>query len=409
MEFGFTEEQEKLRKEVHDFFENELPEDHNSNLTFIPIGKELEEHRKLLDKKVVDKGWATAGWPKKYGGLGMGPIEQAVVQSEMMYWGVGTMRDWAGYALAAPTILSVGTEEQKARFIPPIAQGKTITLECFTEPDAGSDEANVQLRAVPDGDYFVLNGQKTFISGEFKPDWLYTLAKTADVVPKHKGISLFMVPGDAPGITYRPLPTMGGSMQNEVFYDNVRVHKTNMIGELNRGFYAAMATLEFERASGGGPGVRRSMAELVEFCQQEKRNGKPLIEDPQVREMLAQMAIETEISWLAGWYGAWRSSQRQKLGWEPYSASLLYRRHWQVADGKALMRAFGLYGQLKPDSKYAKYDGAVQRRWEVKHSIHDMGTPEIQKMVIATRGLGLPRIPRQFNTMINEALKGEGK
>ncbi|MFC2034477.1 acyl-CoA dehydrogenase family protein, partial [Chloroflexota bacterium] len=131
--------------------------------------------------------------------------------------------------------------EQKAEWVPPIAKGEVECHQCFTEPDAGSDEANCQLRALEDGDEWVLNGQKTFITGSHKPHWLYTLAKTKDVVPKHRGLSLIMVPGDAEGVSYRALPTMGGSMQNEVFYDDVRVPKSNLLGELHRGFYVAMA------------------------------------------------------------------------------------------------------------------------------------------------------------------------
>ena len=124
-----------------------------------------------------------------------------------------------------------------------------IWLQVFTEPEAGSDEANIQMRAVEDGDDFILNGQKTFCSGGAKPDWLYTLCKTADVLPKHRGLTMFMVPADAPGVTIRPLPTMGGSMQNEIFYDNVRIPKENMLGELNRGFYHAMATFDLSAHS----------------------------------------------------------------------------------------------------------------------------------------------------------------
>ena len=174
--------------------------------------------------------------------------------------------------------------------------------------------------------------------------------------------------------------------------------------ELHRGFYVAMSTFEFERASVGSP-PKRGMQRLVQYCREERRNGKPFIKDPQVRDMLAYMAMHEQVSWITGWYGAWRRAEREKLGPMPYEASLLYRRHWQVYNGKTLMNIYGLYGQLRPESKYAKYDGAPQRNWERKHSIHDMGSPEINKMVISTRGLGLPRVPRQFNQQIMDALQ----
>jgi alkylation response protein AidB-like acyl-CoA dehydrogenase len=311
--------------------------------------------------------------------------------------------------LVAPTVLAAGTDEQRQKWIPPIARGELSAFEAFTEPDAGSDEANVQLRAVPDGDDFILNGQKTFVSGSSKPDWLYTLAKTADAVPKHRGLSVFMVPGDAPGVTYRPLPTMGGSMQNEIFYDNVRIPKEYMLGELNRGFYLAMTTFEFERARGGGPGARRSMERTVESYREEKRNGKPLLKDPGMREMLARMAINEHLSFLLGWYTAWRRSEMEKLGPQRYDVYTVLEKFWETYNGEAMMRVFGLYGQLKPNSKYAKYNGRASRTWERKNAIHAGGSPEIRKVVLANRGLGLPRVPRKFNTEINAALQGEAQ
>jgi alkylation response protein AidB-like acyl-CoA dehydrogenase len=406
MEFGFSEEQKRLMAEIREFCMNELPEDYDPDYVGGPPDVETHEFWKRFHQKGVEKGWPTAGWPKKYGGMGFTAMEQAAVASEMAYWGAR----WAGIMslpLVGPTVLAAGTEEQKQKWIPQITRGEITCLEAFTEPEAGSDEANVQLRAVPDGDDFILNGQKTFISGNEKPDWLYTLCKTADVTPKHRGLSIFMVPADAPGVTFRPLPTMGGSMQNEIFFDNVRVPKGNMIGELNRGFYLAMTTFEFERAAGGGLGARRSMERIVEFCREEKRNGKPLLKDPKARETLARMAIHHHLAFLFGWYTAWRRSQREKLGPQNYDVGTLYHRLWQLYDGEAMGQVFGLYAQLKPNSKYAKYKGKASRTWEYKHAIHAAGSPEIRRVVIADRGLGLPRIPRQFHTMINEALKKE--
>lgn len=403
MEFGFSEEQDKLRKEIHDFFMNELPEDYNPQARAMGGVGDARSFSMELQRKAVEKGYPSAGWPKKYGGLGFSSIEQGIVSEEMGYWGV-TWPGTAGYWLVGPVILAVGTEEQKDRFIPPIARGEVNCFQSFTEPNAGSDESNVELFAAPDGDDFILNGQKTFITGYWEPDWLYTLARTENTIPRHRGISLFMVPGDAPGITYRPLPTMGGSRQNEIFYDNVRVPKGNLIGEINRGFYAAMATLEFERAS-VVLDVRRGMERIVQFCREEKRNGKPLIKDPDVRKVLARMAMLQHVRSLTGWYSAWRRTQREKLGAQPYDLSAFLRKDTIPHSANALMNTFGLYGQLKQDSKYVKYDGVIERQWEGSRVIHPGGSPEILKVVLANRGLGLPRIPRKFNNMINEALE----
>jgi alkylation response protein AidB-like acyl-CoA dehydrogenase len=390
--------------EMREFCINELPEDYDPEYAGRFQEADTQKFWKQFHQKGVEKGWPTAGWPEKYGGMGFSAMEQAAVSSEMSYWGAR----WGGLmamSLVAPTVLAAGTEEQKEKWVPPIARGEITAFEAFTEPDAGSDEANVQLRAVPDGDEYVLNGQKTFISGGTKPDWLYTLCKTADVIPKHRGLSIFMVPGDAPGVSYRPLPTMGGTQQNEIFYDNVRVPKENLVGELNRGFYLAMTTFEFERAAGGGLGARRSMEKIMEYSRQEKRNGKPLYQDSKAREMLARMAIHKHLEFLFGWYTAWHRTQREKLGPQHYNSGTLWARLWQEFDGEQLGRVFGMYTQLKQKSKYVKYNGRPGRTWEYMHAHHAAGSPEIRRVVIADRGLGLPRIPRQFNVQINETLK----
>ncbi len=164
-----------------------------------------------------------------------------------------------------------------------------VWFELLTEPEAGSDEANVQLRAVGDGDDFILNGQKTFISGSCKPDYLFTLVRTANTIPKHRGISLFLVPADTPGISYRPLPTMGFGIQNKVFFDDVRLSKEYLLGELNWGFYHTMTALEFERGgTARAADGRRRLDKFVQFCKKEKRSGKPLIKDGEVRKALAR-------------------------------------------------------------------------------------------------------------------------
>ena len=403
MEFGFTEEQKKLRKEVHDFYSNELPKDYAAHIA--PMNEELQSFWMTLQKKAGAKGYLTPGWPKEYGGLGFSEIEQGVAEEEQARAGV-TWPNLIGYALAGPALILFGTEEQKKRFIPPIAHGDEVWFEAFTEPEAGSDEANQQTRAVEDGDDFVLNGQKVFISGVYKPDWLYTEARTADIVPKHRGLSLFMIPADLPGITYRPLPTMMGGGQNEVFFDDVRVHKSYLLGELNRGFYHAMATFEFERSGTGGPaGARRNLEELVQFCREEKRNGKPLIEDPEVRATLAQIAIETEVHKLISWQTVWWFSQREKLGPKPFDLSGYYQKVLSTRHAEKMIKILGLYGQLRTGSKWAKFAGRLERSWQAARSLHAAGTFEINKLVLGGRGLGLPRIPAKFNKQITEALQ----
>jgi alkylation response protein AidB-like acyl-CoA dehydrogenase len=404
MEFGFTEEQERLRREVHDFFMNELPEDYLPHTA--AVSKELQSFTMQLQKKAGERGYLAPGWSKGSGGLGLGPIEQAIVEEESGYLGI-TWPSGAGLHIAGPAVHVFGTEDQKRRFLPPLAKGETIWMEVFTEPEAGSDEANIQLRAVEDGNCYILNGQKTFITSIYKPDYLYTLVRTAATTPKHRGLSLFLVSADLPGITFRPLPTMGSSDTNEVFFDDVRVPKDALLGELNQGFYHAMATFEFERSGFYmTAGFRRDFDEFVQFCKEEKRTGKPLIEDPEVRKALAQMAVEMEVWMLAVWYGVWWFSQREKLGPQPYDLTGFYSKIFNPKHSKMMMDILRDYGQLRKGSKWAKLAGRIEQRWQLARSLHGGGTVEVYKIVLAGRGLGLPRIPAKFNKEITVALQG---
>jgi alkylation response protein AidB-like acyl-CoA dehydrogenase len=410
MDFGFTEKQEKLRKEARDFFLKEMPEDYDPGIqTMFTVTKAQAEFWMKFQKKAGTKGYLTPGWSKETGGLGLGPIEQGIVEEE---WGVtgGRWPNFSGLHIAGPAVQVFGTEEQKKKFLPGIAKGTAVWSQAFTEPEAGSDEANQHLRAVPEGDYYVLNGQKTFISIFVKPDYLYTLARTADTEPKHQGISLFLVPGDAPGITYKAQGTMGFGTQVDIFYQDVKVPKENLLGELNRGFYHAMAAFEFERSGTGNPAThKRMMVEFVQFCKKTKRKGKPLIQDPEVRKALTRMAIDIEIQRLIAWEGVWRHAKRKELGPKPYDLSGFFNKLISTQHPEQMMNIMGLYGQLRSGSKWAKFAGKIERRWQTARSVHPAGTLEVNKIVLAGRGLGLPRIPAKFNKPIAESLQQKKK
>ncbi len=390
MDFAFSKEQEDLRKEVHDFLVRELPVDFDGEV--FALSEELEAFYKKAQKKMVDKGWLAASWPQEHGGLGLSEIEQGIINEEQGYW--ATCWYWPneiGITIAAPVILIFGTEEQKKKLLPPIARGEAMWDLLFTEPNAGSDLANVQLRASADGDDFILNGQKYFVGSSYKPDWLITLTRTADATPKHKGLTMFVIPADTPGITYRPFPVFGGELKNEAFFDDVRVSKENILGELNRGFYVAVTALDYDRTNSGmAARFRRNLDEFVQFCKETKRNGKLLIEDPQVRDTLAQVAIEVEILKLAGWRTVCRFDQRDKLGPLDYDLAAYYWKLWWARHCDLLMNIMGLYGQLRTGSKWSQLRGSLERRWQLTRSPHNGGTLELVKLNLA-RSLGLPR------------------
>ena len=407
MEFGFTEEQQTLQKEIRDFFLKELPRDfHPGTSHRRTLNKKQLKFWMEMQKKAGAKGYLAPGWPKESGGLGLSDIEQAIVLEQNGYWDI----IWPGYMgtrVCGPPLNVFGTEEQKKKFLPGIAKGEAIWYEAFTEPDAGSETANVSLRAVADGDFFVFNGQKHFMSSPAPADYLYTLARTSNTTPKHRGLSLFLIDARTPGISYRPMPTMGNFTQ-QIFFDNVRVPKDRLLGELNRGFYHAMVTFEFERTNTERSGnARRNLEELVQLGKDEKRNGKPLIDDSKWRDMLADNAIQWELAYLGGWRDAWFFSQRKRLGAPPPSTSAYREKVDAAPQAKAVMDAMGLYGQLKRNSKYVKWDGQAERNWQFVRSMHPAGTVEINKVVLADRGLRLPRIPNRLNKDISKAISEE--
>ncbi len=390
MDFILTEAQENLRKEIHDFFLNEIPIDFDGEIP--PIAEQIQSFQLALQKKAADKGWLTASWPEDYGGLGMSGIEQAIINEEAGYWGLYFWPNLIGLTIAGPGLLLFGTEEQKARFLPPIAKGDGVWLECLTEPNAGTDLANVQLRAVLDGDDYVFNGQKVFITGAFKADYLFTLAKTEVTIPKYKGLTLFLIPADTLGISRRPLRCMGGIQTNEIFFDDARVPKDCMLGQLNRGFYHCMATFDYERSNTGASAhAMRNLEEFVDYCKNTERDGKPLFEHPQVQDALAQMAIEVEVWRLASWRTAWRFTQRETLGPLDFDLDGYWWKTFAVRHCEKMMEIVGLYGLLRKGSKHCHLDGRLERRWQETRSLHGGGTLEMLKIVLAERVLGLPR------------------
>lgn len=392
MEFGYSDEQVALRRDVEEFYLQELPEDYRPGSSSITVDQQA--FWRALQKKAAGRGYLTPGWPKEYGGMGMDHIEQGIVHEVEGILGI-TWPATAGLRLAGPATILFGTEEQKAKVLPPITKGEAIWFQAFTEPEAGSDEANVQLRAVEVEDGFVLNGQKTFISGIYQPDYLYTLARTADITPKHKGISLFLVPADSPGISYQPQVSMGGGDQNDIFFDNVHLSRDALLGQINKGFYHAMATFEFERSGTNWLGSsKREFLEFVQLCKKETRNGQPLIDDPEVGRAVAQMAIDLRVQELVTFHTIWWFTKREELGSKPYDLSAYFLKLFDTKRNEMMMRTLGVYGQLKKNSSWAKMHGHVESQWQRMRTWHAGGTMEIYKVILANRGLALPRAPR---------------
>ena len=393
MDFRFTPEEEAFRKEVHDFIEKECPKElRGKDVNFFQNIGSLLEWR----KKVAGKGWVAPAWPKEYGGAGMSVMEQFIYSMETARMRAPAPIFIGGLAVAVigPTIIIYGSEEQKKEHIPPILAGQTMWCQGFSEPGSGSDLASLQTRAVRDGDDYVINGQKIWTTLAHMSQYMLLLARTDPDVPKHKGLSYFIVPMNSPGVSTRPLMNMAGSHEfNEVFFDNVRIPAKNLVGEENRGWYQAVTTLDIERSNiGSAVGQQQSVEDIVNFVKDNAGNGVTRVKsDPGLRTELAERYLETQVAMSL----SMRVVSMQAKGMIPnYEASAvkLYSMELNQRIANTAVRVMGLYGQLGRAGKWAPLNGRQEFTYlrSVANTIEG-GTSEIQRNIVAQRGLGLPR------------------
>jgi alkylation response protein AidB-like acyl-CoA dehydrogenase len=388
VDFKDTPEEAAFREEVKEFIAAEAPLDR---------GDFQAAWQKGLTwwGKLKERGWIAPAWPKEYGGAGMTVIEQFIFNEEMaMHKAPRPMHLIIGLGMAGPTLIVHGTEEQRKRFLPQMLSGGDIWCQGYSEPEAGSDLASLKTRAVRDGDDYVLNGQKTWTTLAHQAKWMIMLARTDPDAPKHKGISYFIVEMNSPGLTVQPLVNMtGGHEFNEVFLDNVRVPKENMVGEENRGWYAAVTTLDFERSSiGSAIGLRQEMEGLVRYAQEHTEDHTSTLGfSPTLRYELSDRMVETEVARML----SYRVASLQSRGLIPnYEASALKlfstELHQRISE--TAIKILGLYGQLDRESAHAPLKGRLAYNFlrGAAHTIEG-GTSEIQRNIIAQRGLGLPR------------------
>ena len=389
MDFIFSEEDETFRREAVDFVDRELPWDWRTEVVDAEEPGDAVKVRQFK-KRLADRGWLTMAWPQEYGGLGAPHIRQMVFNEEMAYRGVPAGD--AGVSMVGPILMLYGTEEQKRYFLPRIARADIDWAQGYTEPDAGSDLASVQTRAEEDGDDFVVTGSKIWNGAHGGSNWMFMLVRTDPDAPKHRGISFLLTEMDVPGITVERIPMMWSADRALVTLDKVRVPKRHLVGELNRGWYVGAALLDFERSGvANSARGRRIVEELVQFCKENTRDGKPLSEDPLIRSRLASLAVEVETCRLMSYNVAWMQS-RQMIPNKEASIVKAFGTEMVVRLYQLGMSILGLYGQLEPDSKWAPLKGRIENAYMVSAaSMVAAGTSEIQRNIIATRGLGLPR------------------
>lgn len=397
MDFRFTPDEEQFLKDVQAFLDEVLPADwlgvdpdgHNEQ-----ADEELHRFDLKIRRELAARGWLGLQWPRQYGGQEAPMMKRFILEQELIYRGAPY---WAISAalMTGDMILAFGTEEQKQHFLPRIARGEMQWCIGMSEPNAGSDLANLQLRATEDGDSFVLNGQKTWQTGAHYADWVILYARTDPNVKKQKGITTFLVDLKSPGISMRRIPQITGHPAFcEVFYDNVRIPKANLLGQLNGGWSVALFGVATEKSFGYWliNSGRRDLELLTRYCKETKDvDGQPLSQDPLIRNRLAQLAIELEVGRNLGMRLNWMATRGMPLvaaacQLRPLGGSVLQRlSHFAV-------QTLGLYGQLDEDSKWVRLRGRMKYLYLASVAMTiEGGTNEASRNTVASVGLGLPR------------------
>ena len=390
MDFRFESVDEDFRSEIVNFVDKELPWKWSQE----DLDPEDEKDSILVrqfKKQLGEKGWLTMAWPEEYGGQAASHMRQVVFNEEMAYRGIPAGD--AGIRMVGPILMLYGTDEQKREFLPKIAGAEINWSQGYSEPDSGSDLASLQTRAVEVGDDFVVTGSKIWNSAHADSDWMFMLARTNPDAPKHRGISFLLTELDGTdGVTVEKIPMMWDAYRGLVTFDNVRVPKKNLVGEQDRGWYVGAALLDFERSGVDRPArAKRVLEDLVNFCKENKKNGRLLADDPVIKNELSELAVQIEAVRLMCYNVAWMQSQdmipnKEASITKAYGTEMLNRLYGLG------VKIMGPFGQLDPGSKWAPLGGRIENAY--LRSFGGMvaaGTSEIQRNVIATRGLGLPR------------------
>jgi alkylation response protein AidB-like acyl-CoA dehydrogenase len=390
MDFEFTREQEAWRQEVRSFLESEIAAG-----TFQPMCDGwIQGYSLVFTKKVAAKGWIGLTWPREYGGQARSDIDRLILTEEMLRYGAPAACHWFADRQIGRAVLAYGTPEQKAELLPLIRNGEAYVGLGMSEPEAGSDLASLKTRAVADGDYYIITGQKMWTSCARFMTHVYLVARTDPDAPKHRGISEFIIDAKLPGITIRPtIDITESEAWGEVFYDGVRVHKKYLIGEKNRGFYQILNQLDYERA-----GLERLMGNyplfdaIIGFTRQTKVDGKRLCDDPLIRSRLAQLEVDFEIGRLL----TYRVVLVMQTGKAPNVEAAMAKAYCTTFEQRLASLAtdiLGPYGQLLKESKWAPLSGMAPHSFlGSKGYSLQAGTTEILKNIVANRGLGLPSV-----------------
>ncbi len=390
MDFEFTPDEERFRDELHQLLLSNLPGDWAKRGLAEPIDSE-ERHAlaDVISKQLADRKWLTMAWPEKFGGLDASYLMQYLFNEEMAYLdapGGGGV----GVTSVGPAIMMYGNEEQQRIYLPRIANADDRWAALYSEPGAGSDLASIQTRAVRDGDEYVINGLKTWVAGADRATMGWLAARTDPSAPKHRGLSTFAVPMDDPGVEIRPVENLAGERQlSEVILHDVRVPIENRVGPENRGWYHIASTLDFERS--GVSSYARGKRHIEQLVGLVKENSTLSDQRAAVRYELADRWIELQVGFNVAQRIPWLQTQGISPNHEA-SVSKVYGSEMTQRIAGTGVRLLGMAGLLQRGTDGAPAGGAFARHYLTSAgSTIAAGTSEIQRNIIAQRGLGLPR------------------
>jgi len=396
MDFKLSDEQLALKKEYEDFFREEMkkaPPAIAQGGDSIYNSDEAWEFNRYMAKRLVEKGWMTMAWPKEYGGLDASIMDQMIFSEVQTEFGAPGI-DPFGVKMFAPTLMLYATDEQKARLLPPISRAEVVYCQGWSEPDAGSDLATVRTLAVKDGDHYVINGQKLWTTGGHRADHMFSLVRTDPDEKRSKGLSVFNIDMNVPGVEVRPIKFLNGAhIYNEVFLTDVRVHESELIGPKGGGWQLTRATMNFERSGiAGFVSAKKTIEMLVGYMKKTKRAGKYLSEDTELRRRLAKLYAEAQagiaLCYRIGW-----NQEKGGLDIAPHAAS--ESKVYGSEVGQRLYNLgteiLGLFGPLA-HSDYAQLKGKMIEGYQsILIMTISAGTSEIQRNIIAWAGAELPR------------------